>query len=100
MCLAQGHNSVMPVRLEPAATRSRVKHSTTEPLCSQMCSFTHRETNVVNPDGFLFNCTTVGQVADLMTVLTLSFHPLVGAWCLSLVRHTLRFSLALTICEP
>ena len=28
--LAQGHNAVMPVRLEPAALRSRVKHSTTE----------------------------------------------------------------------
>ena len=25
---------MMPVRLEPAALRSRVKHSTTEPLCS------------------------------------------------------------------
>ena len=25
-----------PVRLEPAAPRSRVKHSTTEPLCSQI----------------------------------------------------------------
>ena len=24
-----------PVRLEPAASRSRVKHSTTEPLCSR-----------------------------------------------------------------
>ena len=32
MCLAQGHNTVTPVRLEPAAPRSRVKHSTTEPL--------------------------------------------------------------------
>ena len=32
--LAQGHNIVMPVRLEPAAPRFRVKHSTTEPLCS------------------------------------------------------------------
>ena len=32
--LAQGHNTVMPVRLEPAAPLSRVKHSTTEPLCS------------------------------------------------------------------
>ena len=31
MCLAQGHNTVTPVRLEPAASRSRVKHSTTEP---------------------------------------------------------------------
>ena len=31
MCLAQGHNAVMPLRLEPASSRSRVKHSTTEP---------------------------------------------------------------------
>ena len=35
MCLAQGHNAVMPMRLEPAALQARVKHSTTEPLCSQ-----------------------------------------------------------------
>ena len=34
MCLAQGHNTVTQVRLEPAALRTRVKHSTTEPLCS------------------------------------------------------------------
>ena len=39
---------------------------------------------VVNPItvdnyGFLFNCTTVGQASDLMTALTLSFNPLVGA---------------------
>ena len=34
MCLAQGHSVMMPVRLEPAAPRSRVKHSTTELLHS------------------------------------------------------------------
>ena len=34
MCLAQGHNTVTLVRLKPAALRSRVKHSTIEPLCS------------------------------------------------------------------
>ena len=34
MCLAQGHNAVTPVRFEPAASRSQVKHSTTEPLRS------------------------------------------------------------------
>ena len=34
MCVAQGHNTVKPVRLEPVAPRSRVKHSTTEPLKS------------------------------------------------------------------
>ena len=32
--LAQGHNTVTPVWLEPAAPRSRVKRCTTEPLCS------------------------------------------------------------------
>ena len=31
---AQGHYTVTPVRLETAAPRSRVKHSTTEPLRS------------------------------------------------------------------
>ena len=35
MCLAQGHNVVMPVRLEPATRRSPVKHFFTEPLRSQ-----------------------------------------------------------------
>ena len=34
MCLAQGHNAVTPVKLEPAALRSQVKHSTTGPLRS------------------------------------------------------------------
>ena len=34
MCLAQGHDAVTPLRLDTAALRSRVKHSTTEPLCS------------------------------------------------------------------
>ena len=34
MCLAQGHKAVTPMMLEPAARRSRVKHSTTEPLRS------------------------------------------------------------------
>ena len=29
MCLAQGHNAVAPVRLEPKDTQSQVKHSTT-----------------------------------------------------------------------
>ena len=32
MCIAQGHNAVTPVRLEPPTPRSRVKQSSTEPL--------------------------------------------------------------------
>ena len=34
MCLAQGHNAVTLASLEFAAPRSRIKHSTTEPLRS------------------------------------------------------------------
>ena len=34
MCLAQGHNAVTLERLEHMALRSRVKHSSTEPLRS------------------------------------------------------------------
>ena len=32
--LLKDHNAVTPVRLEAAASWSRIKHSTTEPLCS------------------------------------------------------------------
>ena len=50
MCLAQEHNTVTlvspPVRLEPAAPRSRVKHSTTE---LPKIAFTV-EANTMNPD--------------------------------------------------
>ena len=42
----------------------------------------------VDSNGFLLNCTTVGQASDLMTSLTSSLNPLVGAWCLSLAGHT------------
>ena len=41
MCLAKGHNPVPPVRLKNANPRSRVKHSTTEPLCLQAKSYIH-----------------------------------------------------------
>ena len=37
--LLKDHNAVTPVRLEPAAPRSRVKHSTTKPLRSQNSEF-------------------------------------------------------------
>ena len=38
--LLKDHNAVTPVRLEPAAPRSRVKHSTTEPLRSLIKVYT------------------------------------------------------------
>ena len=40
MCLAQGHNVVTPVRLKPATPQPRVKHSVTEPLCSNELAVT------------------------------------------------------------
>ena len=39
ICLAQGHNVVTPVRLEPAAPPSLAKHSTTELLRSLAATF-------------------------------------------------------------
>ena len=40
MGLLKDHNAVTLVRLEPAASRSQVKHSTTEPLshCARLCN--------------------------------------------------------------
>ena len=43
MCLVQGHNTVALVRLKPAVPRSRVKHSTTEPLRSLNDSLAHEK---------------------------------------------------------
>ena len=52
MFLAQGHNQVTPVKLEPATPRSRVKHSTTEPRCSL---------DLYPPSELLYNKTCVKQ---------------------------------------
>ena len=48
MCLAQGHNAVMPMRLNSAAPQSWVKHSTTEPLRyhPSRCCFLPSKTSV------------------------------------------------------
>ena len=47
MCLAQGHNTVMLVRLKPAAPRPRVKHCTTEPLCSLQSKITDEKADSI-----------------------------------------------------
>ena len=36
MCLAQEHNTVTPVRIEPATPPPQVKHSSIEPLLSHL----------------------------------------------------------------
>ena len=48
--LLKDHSAVMPVRLEPAAPRSRVKHSTTEPLRSRSMKYMY-----INIDPY-FHC--------------------------------------------
>ena len=42
MCLARGHSALTPVRLQPAAPRSRVKHSTTDQMRSLCDVFAYR----------------------------------------------------------
>ena len=51
MCLAQGHNAVMLVRLEPTVPPSRIKHSTNEPLHSHKKQNKKTPQNVVVCDG-------------------------------------------------
>ena len=51
--LLKDHNAVTPVRLEPAALRSRVKHSTTEPLRSQ-----NHSTKWLNLLGYMYLVST------------------------------------------
>ena len=55
MCLAQDHNAVMPVRLEPVASRSRVKHSITEPLHSQPSW----DTKLMNASLYIYSKTSL-----------------------------------------
>ena len=53
--MLKDHNAVTPVKLEPAAPRSQVKHSTTEPLHSlnvmRCVKETDRMTNSIAPKG-------------------------------------------------
>ena len=51
MCLAQRHNAVTLVSLEPAVPRSWVKHSTTEPL--------HQQITEEDPNLKLWNTTDI-----------------------------------------
>ena len=48
MCLAQGHNAVTPVRLDPVASPSRVKNSTTEPLLSLVYTMEQADCRKIN----------------------------------------------------
>ena len=48
--MLKDHNAVKPVRLEPTASRSRVKHSTTEPLHSLLYLVIYCFENTADPD--------------------------------------------------
>ena len=69
MCLTQGHSTVMPMRLEPAAPRSRVKHSTTEPL---------RSLNIVHMTLYILSRKNYSKCQNI-----LPWPLLRGAWWLS-----------------
>ena len=61
MCLAQVHNVVMPVRLEPTALRSRFKHSTTEPeplcYCNLFCFQDCNQAGTIGRSPFIMLCS-------------------------------------------
>ena len=72
MCLAQGHNTVTPVRLKHAAPQSRVKHSTTEPLRSHLVvtDCTHKSRAMkARPNFFLYAPSTIFQFIHVGTGL-------------------------------
>ena len=60
MCLAQGPNTVTPMRLEPTAPHSRVKHSTTEPLHSL---------NLQYSDMYFNTDVTILQIEECILIL-------------------------------
>ena len=64
MCLAQGHKTVMPVRLKPGAPRSQVEHSTTKSLCSLLVIRTGIHEMLVR----IANREDPGQTASLEAV--------------------------------
>ena len=64
--LLKNHNAVTPVRHEPAASRSRVKHSTTEPLSSlRMLYHTLCEVLSCQPRVKVMSCFVYKVIMDL-----------------------------------
>ena len=91
MRLAQRHNAVTLMRLEPVALPSRVKHSTTEPLHAHvMEQGSHRLEKYLNFEGFLEKSLKV-KSALKSTIRNLS-KALKGHWIL-------RFSVGLSIVD-
>ena len=72
--LLKDHNAVRPVRLEPTAHRSRVKHSTTEPLRS------------------LYDSLDQHLKIRLQGYVTLSYDVASGSPIMPLIRSSLRHS--------
>ena len=63
--MCQGHKTVTPVRLEPAASRSRVKHSTTEPQRSLVPGWILPNFKRIQDFmGFLIICKNKEQIKD------------------------------------
>ena len=79
--LLKDHNAVTPVRLEPTALRSRVKHSTTEPLRShhdtsnayEMHSLANNEYPVDMPQNVAFHQCGISSGSTLFAKTNLIF---------------------------
>ena len=81
MCLAQGHNAVTPMRLEPAVPYSRVKHSTTKLVLPLLFSKT-KDRFFSSPEP-IFKYTYIRnlnktQVSDPLPLGTLIFFVILG----------------------
>ena len=64
MCLAQEPHAMTPVKLEPAAPRPRVKHSSTEPLRSHIEIVT---TILKTANSHSLNTERSGSVVECLT---------------------------------
>ena len=90
MCLAQYHNTETPVRLEPAASLSQVKHSTTEPLHSLGLSLNVKITYSYYNYYIIF-IPPANFVCRGYTVFTLSVRPCVRVSVRASVRPSVTF---------
>ena len=70
MCLAQGHNTVTLVKLEPVASPSRVKLSTTEPLRSPDSAVTNVQDRPCQMPERAYKVYRVSKPAPVPEVIT------------------------------
>ena len=83
MCHAQGHNTLTPVRLEPTAHRSWVKHSTTESLCSLSHQHAFIWCSIMQHNNFVLILTSINIFVVVVDSLFLVALDVCGGFVLS-----------------